>query len=201
MSSSHFFVTYDMPSLVAPAPLCAGARVRHGSRARQLKPVVRVCASAGTKGTDKVGSDSREFQSRPRNNRRDVVFGFLTGVVGLGLSVTVAPHANAVTPPATPDASTSPYIQNLLKQTEENKDLRQAELANKNCLRQSQMGIGDCAGLPEDDLKKAMEVSKQKMEQRLIKDREEEKKLAEQVAAYEASLLKAEEPPAVLIEE
>ena len=63
------------------------------------------------------------------------------------------------------------------------------------------MGIGDCAGLPEDDLKKAMEVSKQKMEQRLIKDREEEKKLAEQVAAYEASLLKAEEPPAVLIEE
>jgi hypothetical protein len=30
---------------------------------------------------------------------------------------------------------------------------RELEMQNKNCKRQAEMGIGDCAGLPEEDLK------------------------------------------------
>ena len=43
-------------------------------------------------------------------------------------------------------------------------------MANKNCLRQSAMGVGDCAGLPEDELKAAMEESARRLEARRARD-------------------------------
>ena len=45
-------------------------------------------------------------------------------------------------------------------------DRRTIEQQNKYCLRQSEMGIGDCAGLPEEDLQKAMDESLRRMERR-----------------------------------
>ena len=53
---------------------------------------------------------------------------------------------------------------------------RALEQQNKYCLRQSQMGVGDCAGLPEEDLKMAMDES-------LV--RFERKKAAAEAAAAE----------------
>ena len=73
----------------------------------------------------------------------------------------------------------------MLAKTEANKDLRRVELQNKNCLRQSRLGVGDCAGLPEEELVAAMDESVKRLQARKAKEAEEERKLAEQVEAYE----------------
>ena len=118
--------------------------------------------------------------------RRDTLLSAAAGVLGIAAELAVNPQAAlAAQPPPTPDASNSKYIQGLLAKTEANRDLRQVELQNKNCLRQSQMGIGDCAGLPEEELVAAMDESVKRMQARKAKDAEEERKLAEQVEAYE----------------
>ena len=62
----------------------------------------------------------------------------------------------------------------LLAKTEANREVRAVELANKNCLRQSQMGVGDCAGLPEDELRAAMARSVEKLEARRAREAAEE---------------------------
>ena len=41
------------------------------------------------------------------------------------------------------------------------------EMENSNCLKQSRLGIGDCAGLPEEELRAAMELSKRRVEARI----------------------------------
>ena len=70
-------------------------------------------------------------------------------------------------------------------------------MANKNCLRQSAMGIGDCAGLPEDELKAAMEESARRLETRRARDEAEAAERAAQVEAYEAEQAATRaEPPA-----
>ena len=51
----------------------------------------------------------------------------------------------------------------LLKKTEDNKEIRAVEQQNKYCLRQAELGIGDCAGLPMKDLKAAVDESNRKM--------------------------------------
>ena len=43
---------------------------------------------------------------------------------------------------------------------------RLIEQQNSNCLKQSRMGIGDCAGLPEEELKAAMDESLRRLERR-----------------------------------
>lgn len=50
------------------------------------------------------------------------------------------------------------------------------------------MGIGDCAGLPEDELVRAMAESKTKLTLKLARERQEMETLARQVEAYEARL-------------
>ena len=125
------------------------------------------------------------------------MLGAAAGVFGIAAGLAVDPRAAlAAQPPPTPDASNSKYIQGLLAKTEANKDLRQVELQNKNCLRQSQMGVGDCAGLPEEELVAAMDESVKRLQARKAKDAEEERKLAEQVEAYERAEAEKSATPA-----
>ena len=61
----------------------------------------------------------------------------------------------------------------------------------------SAMGIGDCAGLPEDELKAAMEESARRLETRRARDEAEAAERAAQVEAYEAEQAATRaEPPA-----
>ena len=69
------------------------------------------------------------------------------------------------------------------------------ELANKNCLRQSQMGVGDCAGLPEDELRAAMARSVEKLEARRAREAAEEAELAAQVRALDEAEASGSEAP------
>ena len=59
-----------------------------------------------------------------------------------------------VTSPPPPELNSdgNSYIQGLLAKTEANKEIRKLESESSNCLKQSRMGIGDCAGLPESEL-------------------------------------------------
>lgn len=118
--------------------------------------------------------------------------------VAAGALLGAATHARpalALAPPSTPDASTSPYIQSLLAKTEANREVRAVELANKNCLRQSQMGVGDCAGLPEDELRAAMARSVEKLEARRAREAAEEAELAAQVRALDEAEASGSEAP------
>ena len=69
------------------------------------------------------------------------------------------------------------------------------ELANKNCLRQSRMGVGDCAGLPEDELRAAMARSVEKLEARRAREAAEEAELAAQVRALDEAEASGSEAP------
>lgn len=74
-----------------------------------------------------------------------------------------------VTSPPPPELNSdgNSYIQGLLAKTEANKEIRKLESESSNCLKQSRMGIGDCAGLPESELRAAMELSKARLEARM----------------------------------
>ena len=74
-----------------------------------------------------------------------------------------------VTSPPPPELNSegNSYIQGLLAKTEANKEIRKLEIESSNCLKQSRLGIGDCAGLPESELRAAIELSKQRVEARM----------------------------------
>ena len=74
-----------------------------------------------------------------------------------------------VTSPPPPELNSegNSYIQGLLAKTEANKEIRKLEMESSNCLKQSRLGIGDCAGLPESELRAAIELSKQRVEARM----------------------------------
>ena len=57
----------------------------------------------------------------------------------------------------------SPLIKALLEQTEENKALRKLQLETKYCLRQSQMGVGDCADIDEESIKRIQKERAEKL--------------------------------------
>lgn len=60
----------------------------------------------------------------------------------------------------------SAYVKELLRRTEENKDRRRVELQNKNCARQREYGVGDCATVDEDTLRDAMSKSIERLERK-----------------------------------
>lgn len=74
-----------------------------------------------------------------------------------------------VTSPPPPELNSegNSYIQGLLAKTEANKEIRKVEMESSNCLKQSRLGIGDCAGLPESELRAAIELSKARVEARM----------------------------------
>lgn len=170
-------------ALVVPTPFAARARSRASPRASRRPRAGAVFAAS----VEPSGSSSPAVSSR----RAALV---AAGVAAFALAPT---PARAVAPPPTPDASNSAYIRGLLAKSEANRDVRAAEMANKNCLRQSAMGIGDCAGLPEDELKAAMEESARRLETRRARDEAEAAERAAQVEAYEAEQAATRaEPPA-----
>ena len=57
----------------------------------------------------------------------------------------------------------------LLKQTEENKSLRKLQLETKYCLRQSQLGVGDCADIDEETI---LKIQKERAEKLKTKEKE-----------------------------
>ena len=57
----------------------------------------------------------------------------------------------------------------LLKQTEENKSLRKLQLETKYCLRQSQLGVGDCADIDEETI---LKIQRERAEKLKTKEKE-----------------------------
>jgi len=60
----------------------------------------------------------------------------------------------------------SPLIERLLKQTDENKEMNKLRLETKYCLRQAEMGVGDCADI---DRETVLDIQKKRAEKFLIK--------------------------------
>ena len=94
------------------------------------------------------------------------------GIAALSVSLAASPALAlgfGVTSPPPPELNSdgNSYIQGLLAKTEANKEIRKLESESSNCLKQSRMGIGDCAGLPESELRAAMELSKARLEARM----------------------------------
>ena len=67
------------------------------------------------------------------------------------------------------DEFQSPLVKALLKQTEENKSLRKLQLETKYCLRQSQLGVGDCADIDEETI---LKIQKERAEKLKTKEKE-----------------------------
>ena len=67
------------------------------------------------------------------------------------------------------DEFQSPLVKALLKQTEENKSLRKLQLETKYCLRQSQLGVGDCADIDEETI---LKIQKERAEKLKMKEKE-----------------------------
>ena len=63
----------------------------------------------------------------------------------------------------------SPLVKALLKQTEENKSLRKLQLETKYCLRQSQLGVGDCADIDEETI---LKIQRERAEKLKTKEKE-----------------------------
>ena len=71
------------------------------------------------------------------------------------------------------DEFQSPLIKALLEQTEENKALRKLQLETKYCLRQSQMGVGDCADIDEESIKRIQKERAEKLKNEAAAKEEE----------------------------
>jgi hypothetical protein len=87
----------------------------------------------------------------------------------LALTIATMPCASIASPePETTTTTTSPYIAELLRRTEENRDARRAELQNKYCARQASIGVGDCAGIDPEDLKRAFAESERALDAKRV---------------------------------
>ena len=153
-----------MHALTSPADV----RIARAPRARAVRRASTVLATGA-------------FRSRPRAKgiqayRSPRVPGLdpevAGGIAALSVSLAASPalaFGLGVTSPPPPELNSdgNSYIQGLLAKTEANKEIRKVEMESSNCLKQSRLGIGDCAGLPESELRAAIELSKQRVEARM----------------------------------
>ena len=153
-----------MHALTSPADV----RIARAPRARAVRRAPRP-------------RDRNAFRSRPRAKgiqayRSPRVLASKTalagGIAALSVSLAASPalaFGLGVTSPPPPELNSegNSYIQGLLAKTEANKEIRKVEMESSNCLKQSRLGIGDCAGLPESELRAAIELSKQRVEARM----------------------------------
>ena len=108
-----------------------------------------------------------------KRHRRDVIL-FVSTLV-LSSSKEAAMNNNASFAKEDDDEETfqSPLIKALLEQTEENKALRKLQLETKYCLRQSQMGVGDCADIDEESIKRIQKERAEKLKNEAASKEEE----------------------------
>ena len=147
-----------MHALTSPADV----RIARAPRARAVRRVLATGTRSGP-GPEPKGSKRTDHPA---------LAPIVGGIAALSVSLAASPalaFGLGVTSPPPPELNSegNSYIQGLLAKTEANKEIRKVEMESSNCLKQSRMGIGDCAGLPESELRAAMELSKARLEARM----------------------------------
>ena len=109
-----------------------------------------------------------------KRHRRDVIL-FVSTLVLSSSKEAAMNNNNASFAKEDDDEETlkSPLIKALLEQTEENKALRKLQLETKYCLRQSQMGVGDCADIDEESIKRIQKERAEKLKNEAASKEEE----------------------------
>ena len=109
-----------------------------------------------------------------KRHRRDVIL-FVSTLVLSSSKEAAMSNNNASFAKEDDDEETfqSPLIKALLEQTEENKALRKLQLETKYCLRQSQMGVGDCADIDEESIKRIQKERAEKLKNEAASKEEE----------------------------
>ena len=109
-----------------------------------------------------------------KRHRRDVLL-FVSTLVLSSSKEAAMSNNNASFAKEDDDEETfqSPLIKALLEQTEENKALRKLQLETKYCLRQSQMGVGDCADIDEESIKRIQKERAEKLKNEAAAKEEE----------------------------
>ena len=130
----------------------------------------------------RCGKDSTSNNRRRRRSQVDVTssggrrdFLLLSSSSFIAATTTTLFDATRVAKAATEegggnnDEFQSPLVKALLKQTEENKSLRKLQLETKYCLRQSQLGVGDCADIDEETI---LKIQRERAEKLKTKEKE-----------------------------
>lgn len=107
-----------------------------------------------------------------KRHRRDVILFVSTLVLSSSKEASVN-NNTAFAKEDDEEAFQSPLIKALLEQTEENKALRKLQLETKYCLRQSQMGVGDCADIDEESIKRIQKERAEKLKNEAASKEEE----------------------------
>ena len=147
-----------MHALTSPADV----RIARAPRARAVRRVLATGTRSGP-GPEPKGSKRTDHPA---------LAPIVGGIAALSVSLAASPalaFGLGVTSPPPPELNSggNSYIQGLLAKTEANKEIRKVEMESSNCLKQSRLGIGDCAGLPESELRAAIELSKARVEARM----------------------------------
>ena len=152
-----------MHALTSPADV----RIARAPRARAVRRASTVLATGTRSGPGPEPKGSKPID-HPAFWPRLIAGGIAALSVSLAASPALA-FGLGVTSPPPPELNSegNSYIQGLLAKTEANKEIRKVEMESSNCLKQSRLGIGDCAGLPESELRAAIELSKQRVEARM----------------------------------
>ncbi|CAL51752.1 unnamed product [Ostreococcus tauri] len=127
------------------------------SSARASAPRARGSSDARSRGAVAARAST---ETRDSSARRRVVFLFASTLFSVS---SAKARAKA---PVNDAVNESAYVKELLRRTEENKDRRRVELQNKNCARQREYGVGDCATVDEDTLRDAMSKSIERLERK-----------------------------------
>ena len=151
-----------MHALTSPAHV----RIARAPRARAVRRASTVLATARS-GPEPKGSKPIDHPAFLATKTA-----LAGGIAALSVSLAASPalaFGLGVTSPPPPELNSegNSYIQGLLAKTEANKEIRKVEMESSNCLKQSRLGIGDCAGLPESELRAAIELSKARVEARM----------------------------------
>ena len=150
-----------------PLAAFAAARSDSSGRPRFGRNTARPDATMTMMNTTKTNNNKR--------HRRDVILFVSTLVLSSSKEAAMNNNNNASLAKEEEDqeAFQSPLIKALLEQTEENKALRKLQLETKYCLRQSQMGVGDCADIDEESIKRIQKERAEKLKNEAAAEEEE----------------------------
>ena len=147
-----------------PLAAFAAARSDSSGRPRFGRNTARPDATMTMMNTTKTNNNKR--------HRRDVILFVSTLVLSFSKEASVN-NNTAFAKEDDEEAFQSPLIKALLEQTEENKALRKLQLETKYCLRLSQMGVGDCADIDEESIKRIQKERAEKLKNEAAAKEEE----------------------------